>query len=139
MIMHKKSFLISLAAASFSFVPIFVLAASGGGGANNLCDGGICNPLGETNDLGALILKIVEGIAQVGYYVVVLFVIYSGFKFVAARGNDTKLKDAKQTFLYTVIGAAILLGATLLANVISGTVDELKTSASQHESLDFNV
>lgn len=102
-------------------VPVLVF-----GGDADPCDGGICNPLGETRDLGALILKIVEGVVQVGYYVVVLGIIYSGFKFVKARGNDKALADAKQTFLYTVIGAAILLGATLLANVISGTVDELK-------------
>ncbi len=134
---HKKSFLLSFAAVALSFIPAVVLAS--GGGDDNLCNGGICNPLGETNDLGALILKIVEGIAQVGYYLVVLFVIYSGFKFVAARGNDAKLKDAKQTFLFTVIGAAILLGATLLANVISGTVEELKTPPASTRALDFNV
>lgn len=116
-------------------VPIFVMADT----PTDPCDGGICNPLGATNDLGALILKIVEGIAQVGYYVVVLFVIYSGFKFVKARGNDKELADAKQTFLYTVIGAAILLGATLLANVISGTVEELKTPPPSTRVIDFNV
>lgn len=94
------------------------------------------NPLGATRDLGALILKIVEGVAQIGYYIVVLFMIYSGFKFVKARGNDKELADAKQTFLFTVIGAAILLGATLLANVISGTVDQLKEPpASARDSL----
>lgn len=126
---YKKSFLFSFAAITLSLLPAFALVAlaQNGGGPSNLCDGGICNPLGETNDLGALILKIVDGIAQIGYYVVVLFIIYSGFKFVKARGNDKELADAKQTFLYTVIGAAILLGATLLANVIDGTVNELKT------------
>lgn len=125
---HKKTFLISFAAVFLSLLPVFafVAMAQDGGGPSGLCDGGICNPLGETDDLGALILKIVDGIAQVGYYLVVLFIIYSGFKFVKARGNEKELADAKQTFLYTVIGAAILLGATLLANVISGTVDELK-------------
>lgn len=108
-------------------LPGFVFAA--GGGTTTV---GLVNPLGATTDLSALILKIVEGVAQIGYYVVVLFIIYSGFKFVTARGNDTKLKEAKQTFLFTVIGAAILLGATLLAKVIDGTVTQLKTSSAEH-------
>lgn len=120
MIWYKKSIAWSVAGLIL-LSPFFV-------GAQNPadpCKGGICNPLGSTTDLTALILKIVDGIAQIGYYVVVLFIIYSGFKFVTARGDVKKLGEAKQMFLYTVIGAAILLGATLLAKVIQGTVDEL--------------
>jgi hypothetical protein len=132
---YKKCFLFSLVVMSFCVLPVFAFAQT----PTAPCNGGLCNPLGATTDLGALILKIVEGVAQIGYYVVVLFIIYSGFKFVKARGNDKELADAKQTFLFTVIGAAILLGATLLANVISGTVDELKASAPQQETLHFNV
>ncbi|MDQ5928052.1 MAG: hypothetical protein QG633_490 [Patescibacteria group bacterium] len=117
-------------------LPAFFVRADGGGpGVTPQIE----NPLGATRDLSALILKVVDGIAQIGYYVVVLFVIYSGFKFVKARGNDKELADAKQTFLYTVIGAAILLGATLLANVISGTVEELKTPPPSTRVVDFNV
>ncbi len=132
---YKKLILSSAILAAVFIVPTLVIAST----PTDPCDGGICNPLGATNDLGAFILKIVEGIAQIGYYVVVLFIIYSGFKFVKARGNEKELADAKQTFLFTVIGAAILLGATLLANVISGTVDELKASAPQEETLHVNV
>lgn len=129
MIWYKKLAVWSVAAMVIT-LPSFAFATSTPG---DPCNGGICNPLGATRDLGALILKIVEGVAQVGYYVVVLFVIYSGFKFVKARGNDKELADAKQTFLYTVIGAAILLGATLLANVIDGTVNELKAPPAPQE------
>ena len=134
MIWHKK--LITVLAAGLVFVmPVFVLATTPG----DPCNGGICNPLGNTRDLGALILQVVEGIAQIGYYVVVLFVIYSGFKFVTARGDVKKLGEAKQTFLFTVIGAAILLGATLIAKVIDGTVTQLKTVDAQYEVLDSNA
>ncbi len=117
-------------------VPVFSVLADGGGPG---VPPQIENPLGATRDLSALILKVVDGIAQIGYYVVVLFVIYSGFKFVKARGNDKELADAKQTFLFTVIGAAILLGATLLANVISGTVTQLRSAAPTPAALHINV
>src|SRR5690349_2607734 len=128
---HKKFLWSSAMIAAVFLLPILVMADT----PTDPCDGGLCNPLGNTTDLGDLIIKIVEGIAQVGYYLVVLFVIYSGFKFVTARGDVKKLGEAKQTFMFTVIGAAILLGATLLAEVISGTVDQLRTAAPQHETL----
>ena len=53
---------------------------------------------------------------------VALAIIYSGFLFVAARGNSEKLTKAKDTLLYTIIGAAILLGAWAIATMISSTV-----------------
>lgn len=136
--LYKKPFFLASIAVALFLMPL-ALFAQNGGGANNLCDGGICNPLGNTTDLSALILKVVDGIVQVGYYVVVLFIIYSGFKFVKARGNDKELADAKQTFLFTVIGAAILLGATLLANVISGTVTQLRSAAPAPDALHINA
>lgn len=85
------------------------------------------NPLGDRNDLGALIVYVVIEVTKVGFYVVVVFVIYSGFLFVKAAGNVEKLKTAKVVFLYTVIGGGILLGATVLATVIKGTVDAIST------------
>ncbi len=129
MIWYKKSIVWSVAGLIL-LLPFFVGAEPP---VADPCKGGLCNPLGSTTELSALILKIVDGIAQVGYYVVVLFIIYSGFKFVTARGDVKKLGEAKQTFLFTVIGAAILLGATLFANVIKGTVDELKKESSAAE------
>jgi hypothetical protein len=94
----------------------------------------ITNPLGEQrNDLGALIIYIVEQVTKIGFYVVVFFVIYAGFLYVKAQGNTEKLKEAHRAFLYTVIGAAILLGARLLAEVIDNTVNQLETRDVPHE------
>jgi mannose/fructose/N-acetylgalactosamine-specific phosphotransferase system component IID len=81
----------------------------------------IQNPLGS-NDVWALLGKIMDLVIKVGSVVVVFFVIYSGYKFVAARGNETKIDDAKNTFYATIIGAAILLGADVIANLVVNTV-----------------
>ncbi len=86
--------------------------------------GEICNPI-KANDLYAFISDVLTEVAKLGAVVVVFFIIYSGFLFVTAQGNEEKLKTAKKALLYTLIGAAILLGASLIATVIKNTVSEL--------------
>jgi hypothetical protein len=54
--------------------------------------------------------------------VVVFFIIYSGYKFVTARGNQAEVTKAKDIFFATVIGGAILLGADVIATVVVNTV-----------------
>ena len=54
--------------------------------------------------------------------IIVLAIIYSGFLFVAAQGNSEKLGEAKKALLYTLVGAAILLGSLAIAELIKNTV-----------------
>lgn len=82
----------------------------------------IKNPLGS-NDLDSLLLKIMDIVTKVGSIVVVFFIIYSGYKFVSAGESDDDRTKAKEIFYATVIGAAILLGANLIANIIVTTVE----------------
>lgn len=130
MIFPMKPF--SLLASVFLVASIFLtpIAAFGAGSGTSTPSnsGGIENPI-KFNDLGEFIKGIVDGVAQIGFYLVVIFIIYSGFLFVKARGNETELKKAKEAFLYTVIGAAILLGATVIANVIDGTIGQIRSGA----------
>lgn len=115
--------MVSLALLALLMVPA-VLNAEGDGSDPS----GIVNPLtcSGCDDLAGLLIAIVGEVVKVGFYIVVFFIIYAGFLFVTARGDTTKLEKAKTTFLYTVIGAAILLGATVLATVIKNTVDQLE-------------
>ena len=81
----------------------------------------IVNPIKSTT-LVDLIKTILEGIIKIGMPVIVLAIIYSGFLFVSARGKPEKLEEAKKALLYTLIGAAILLGSWAIAQLISDTV-----------------
>ncbi|PIR68970.1 hypothetical protein COX93_03400 [Candidatus Nomurabacteria bacterium CG_4_10_14_0_2_um_filter_30_12] len=83
------------------------------------------NPLGSTNTLIGLVKKILEGAVKIGMPVIVLAIIYSGFLFVAAQGNSEKLNEAKRSLIYTLIGAAILLGSWTIAQLIADTVKAL--------------
>jgi hypothetical protein len=89
------------------------------------CDpskGVICNPIPKITSIPGLIKTILEGAIKIGLPVVALAIIYAGFLFVFARGNPEKLGTAKDTLLYTLIGAAILLGAWAIAKMIESTV-----------------
>lgn len=84
----------------------------------------IDNPLGANNtSLNDLLIKIMRIVTTVGSIVVVFFIIYSGFKFVTAGDSDSDRTKAKDIFYATIIGAAILLGANVIATIIVGTVE----------------
>lgn len=79
------------------------------------------NPI-SSNTVEEFIGKVLVGAIKIAIPVIALAIIYAGFLFVSAQGNDEKLTKAKNALLYTCIGAAILLGAWALANVIYDTV-----------------
>lgn len=98
----------------------------------NIPDPVINNPLkGEVNNIYDLVQIILEKIVfPIGAVVAVMFIVYSGFKFVTAQGNPDKIKEARNTFMWSVIGTLILLGAWVIATIIQGTVNELTGAVS---------
>ena len=102
----------------------FVSAVVSDGGAGATGATTISNPLnvGSIEELIAAILNIITAI---GTPIAVLFMIYAGFKFVSAQGNLEKIKDAKETLMWTIVGIVVLLGASVLSTVISGTIQQL--------------
>lgn len=115
----KKLFTFLLVAAVFLTPAIPLVQAAIG----HECDPNkeVCNPI-NSNTINEFIKKILEGAIKIGIPIIALAIIYCGFLFVAARGNSEKLKKAKDAITYTLIGAAILLGAWALAQLISETV-----------------
>lgn len=92
------------------------------------CGGGTCsvaNPLGSTTSLCGLLKKLFEAVVAIAIPIAVLFIIWSGFQFVLAQGNEKGLQKAKRNFYYTIIGIAIFLGAWLLATIIASTINAI--------------
>ncbi len=87
----------------------------------------IKNPFSGGNDLYSFIKTIInEILIPIGGVVAVLMIMYAGFMYVTARGNPAQISKAHDALLYGAIGAAILLGAWVIAGAIEGTVNELK-------------
>jgi len=98
-----------------SFIPTLLLA-------DEPPDAGkIQNPI-SAETLNGLIKTVLEGVIKIGIPIIALALVYCGFLFVAARGNSEKISKAKDALLYTLIGAALLLGSWAIAMLISNTV-----------------
>lgn len=118
---NLKSKLKIIITSLFLWAYAFRVSAQGGGG--SICDPAtqICNPINQ-NTIDGFLQVLLEGVIKIGIPIVALAIIYSGFLYVSARGNPSKLEEAHRAFLYSVIGAAILLGSWALAKLISETV-----------------
>lgn len=85
----------------------------------------LVNPLGPGVGLMQLLNKILDFVIQIGTIVVIFMLVWVGFLFVTASGNETKIKSARNALLWTVVGALILLGSKAIALGIEATVRAL--------------
>ncbi|MFA7285487.1 MAG: hypothetical protein WC011_01405 [Candidatus Paceibacterota bacterium] len=119
---YLASILLVLVFGLIVFSPVISLAQSTGSGPNTPTAAvTIDNPI-KANNVQDFVKTILEGIIKIGIPLVAIAIIYSGFLFVTAIGKPDKIKEAKDALLYTVIGAAILLGSWAIAQLISETV-----------------
>lgn len=84
------------------------------------------NPLNSNfSTIPAFIAATLKILVMVALPIISLFIVYSGFLFLTAQGNEGKLSKAKENFVYVVLGALIILGAWAIATLLSGTVNQL--------------
>lgn len=62
---------------------------------------------------------------KIGGIILTIALVWVGFLFVAARGNEEKISRAKAALMWTIIGGLILLGAKAIQSVITTTVTSL--------------
>jgi TRAP-type C4-dicarboxylate transport system permease small subunit len=113
------------------FFPLFLFAAE------VIMDrpgGGFQNPL-KFDSISGFLQALLDALIVIAFPILVLFLVYAGFLFVSAQGNEQKLSDAKRIFLWTIIGALIVLGASALSRAIQGTVNSLRGDAPHERSL----
>lgn len=86
--------------------------------------GALVNPL-KANDLGQLITDVLGYVVKIGTVFLTFMLVYVGFLFVSAQGNNEKLSTARSALLWTVVGGLLLLGAQAISMAISATVQSL--------------
>ncbi len=85
---------------------------------------GLMNPL-QVSSIAELIQKLLEFVVKIGTILLTFMLIYVGFQFVIARGNEEKISTARTSLMWTIIGGLILLGAQVIASAIAATVNAL--------------
>lgn len=65
-----------------------------------------------------VVLAIADLMMKIGIPAAAIFLVYAGFLFVTARGNETQLATAKKIFMWTVLGTAIIVGAKYIASAV---------------------
>ncbi|MBP9668889.1 MAG: hypothetical protein KBE09_01210 [Candidatus Pacebacteria bacterium] len=113
--MKLQQITVHLAALALVCLPV---AASAAGGT-------LESPL-RFNTIAEFVEGLLRAVVYIALPIISLFIVYAGFKFVTAQGNSDKISAARDNFLYVVIGAILILGAWAIAQLIGGTINELR-------------
>jgi len=107
----------------FSLIPLSVFAAYGGSYDIIVrCD---------INTIPKFIKAVIDLAVKVGIPVASIFLIFAGFQFLTAQGDEGKLRKAKSGLLWSSVGFGVLLGAWLFATAILGTITAIMGGSAE--------
>lgn len=69
--------------------------------------------------VSGLIVKIIDFLIPLATVFAVFMLIWAGFLFVTAQGNQTKLDAAKKNFLWTIAGIAVIMASQAIVTYIT--------------------
>lgn len=89
------------------------------------------NPLGcELDTIPEFVKAVLTIVAKVGIPIGTMFLVWAGFLFITAQGDEGKLATAKKTFVWSCIGLGVLLGAWTFAVGVEGIIKDLGIGGS---------
>ena len=80
------------------------------------------NPL-RWNSLNEALAGIMSIAVKIGGIVAVFFFVWTGWKFIAAQGKKEDISKAKDQLMWTVVGTLLLLGADIVATLITNSIN----------------
>ncbi len=96
-------------------------AGQGGAGSGN---NQLVNPL-RFGSFPEFFRGLIEILIIFAIPIIVLMIIYAGFLYVMARGNEEQVTKATRALTYAVLGGLLIIGAELILRIIQGTVNQL--------------
>lgn len=77
-----------------------------------------------------LVENLINWVIRVISVVSAAFLVYGGIQYITSAGDPTKLKRAKDTILYSLIGLAIVALATVITAFVSSTIRDANSKTS---------
>ncbi len=74
---------------------------------------------GTVEYLGSIVVRVVNVVVSITWAIIVLFAIYVAYLYLSAGGDEKKVDKAKNALIYLIIALAVLIGITLIKNVLS--------------------
>ncbi|MBI2674203.1 MAG: TrbC/VirB2 family protein [Candidatus Yanofskybacteria bacterium] len=76
----------------------------------------------DLNEIEELVKRIAQFLIIISVIVAVIFIIWGGVMYMAARGDEDQAKNAKTTIWNGIIGAAVVLGVGVILQTLAGLI-----------------
>ena len=90
---------------------------------------------GCVDNPGEMVMKVINWVIGVSGLVAVIFVIIGGVSYMTSSGDPGKVKRAKDTIMYALIGLAIVALSFAISSFVSGMINNAKTDTSYHQTI----
>jgi len=86
---------------------------------NGIVPGCVSDGVAKINCIPAVLWLVIQSLLLFAGVVALFFIIHSGLKFVLSSGDPKRVEDARETFVYAIVGLVIVLLAFLILNLVS--------------------
>lgn len=73
-------------------------------------------------EIERLLTRIAQFLIVVSIIIAVIFIVWGGILYMAARGDEGKVETAKSTIYNGIIGAAVVLGVGVILQTLAGVI-----------------
>ncbi len=142
----QKNLLVGLLILTFSLLVLmpfktFALIPDGGTDGNDTENEGgdliIENPLSPYSDIWQLIMRIIDIAFNITIFATAILIVYAGFVYITAGGQEEKIKTAQKTLTWAIIGLAIVILAKAIPPLIYELITGQKLPEYSNPSIEF--
>ena len=80
------------------------------------------NPISEIQTINDLINEIIKFLFNLAIVICPIIIVYAGFLYITAAGNQQKIATAQKTLIWALIGLAVVLLASAVPNIIKNVL-----------------
>jgi len=86
----------------------------------------------QDGDVKSTIITIIEYFLKFIGIILVIIIIYSGFKLIFSQGEDDEVESAKKTILYAFIGVVLIVMSYTIVGFITGIADDANSNSNSN-------